>query len=173
MNTKIVKRRATGSAQTCASASRKVGLGSEAGAAVGVVCPAPSSPHVARNVTAMATTDTAEETSTSRSGEYGSSNVPATPAVTAKPTIIISHTVVAAAARRGASTRAAKSTSSDVPLALTPIPMRPNASTASAMPDPGLLSMHAVAMAASAPPVESTATPPTIHGVRRWPISEP
>ena len=47
------------------------------------------------------------------------------------------------------------------------------ASTASAMPNSGCVAIHAVATEASSPPTASTAMPPTIHGVRRAPRSEP
>ena len=95
------------------------------------------------------------------------------PAVTAKPTIIISHTIVAAAARRGASTRLASSTSSEVPQALTPAPITMKDTTAAAMPSASCEAISAVAAAAPIPPTASTAIPPTIQGVRRPPTSEP
>ena len=128
---------------------------------------------VATKVTHKATIDTADVTASSRSGEYGSSNLPAMPEVSAKPAIIISHTVVAAAARRGAATRLASSTSSEVPLALTPTPIIRKAGTASPRPAARLLPIQTVASAAATPPSASVAMPPTIHGVRRRPVSDP
>ena len=117
--------------------------------------------------------DTTLVTIIKRCGEYGSSQWPARPAVTAKPAIIIIHTSVAAPARRPSGTRLASITSSEVPLALTPMPMRVNPSTASAMPAGRLLAIQTVASAAVMPPVASTAMPPMIQGVRRPPTSEP
>ncbi len=90
-----------------------------------------------------------------------------------KPAIIMTQTMVAAAARRLSSVRLASSTSSDVPAAPTPTPIRPNAATASAIPNSGCVVIHAVATDAIKPPVARTAMPPTIHGVRRAPRSEP
>ncbi len=125
-------------------------------------------------MTSTAISDTAPLTIIKRCGVYGSRNLPAVPAVTAKPTIIITHTSAAAPARRGASTRLASSVSSDVPAALTPRPTSMNASTASARPAVRELSpIHAVATAPRKPPVASTTRPPMIHGVRRAPTSEP
>ena len=121
----------------------------------------------------IASTDTPAVTTTRRSGEYGSSRLPAPPAVTAKPAIIMTHTVVAAPARRACGTRLASSTSSEVPQALTPKPIITNPSTANAMPACGRVCIHATASAASAPPAASTAIPPMIQGVRRPPTSDP
>jgi hypothetical protein len=128
---------------------------------------------VESKVTQNAKTDTAAVTATRRSGEYGSSSLPATPEVSANPAIIISHTVVAAAARRGAATRLASNTSSEVPLALTPMPINRKAGTASMIPAARSLPIHTVASAAATPPSASVAMPPTIHGVRRRPVSDP
>ena len=99
--------------------------------------------------------------------------MPATPAVTAKPTIIIIQTMVAAAARRVSGTRLASSTSSEVPQALTPRPMSEKPTTASAMPAACCEDIHTVAAAEVTPPTASAAMPPIIHGVRRPPTSEP
>ena len=93
--------------------------------------------------------------------------------MSANPKIIISQTSVAAGARRGASTRLASSTSSEVPAALTPRPMATNDNTANARPASGAVAIQAVAAAAPKPPSARTAMPPTIHGVRRPPTSPP
>ena len=61
------------------------------------------------------------------------------------PAIIITQTMVAAAARRWSLVRLASSTRSDVPAAPTPAPIRQNATTASAMPNSGCVVIHAVA----------------------------
>jgi hypothetical protein len=74
-------------------------------------------------VTSQASTATDTVTVSSRAGRIGVEQRPATPAVTAKPTIIISQTSVAAPARRSGATRLASSTSSEVPAALTPRPI--------------------------------------------------
>ena len=55
-------------------------------------------------------------------------------AVTAKPTIIIIHTAVAAGARRVSATRLDIKTNKEVPQALTPKPIKLKASTDKAMP---------------------------------------
>jgi hypothetical protein len=124
-------------------------------------------------VTTNASADTVADTATRRSGEYGSRKRPATPAVNAKPMIIITHTVAAAAARRGASTRLASSVSSDVPAALTPRPTIENDSTAAAIAATGRSPIQATDAAAPTPPSASTAMPPTIQGVRRAETSAP
>ncbi len=93
-------------------------------------------------------------------------------AVIAKPAIIITQTMVAAAARRPGATRVASSASRLVPAAPTPTPTSENATMESAMPAAKLISISAVATAASTPPVASTAMPATIQGVRRPPTSE-
>jgi hypothetical protein len=175
--TKTVKCRAAGSAQTWASASRKPrtrlsALLAFAGGAVGN-SRWPSSRNRASTVSTSASAETAPDTMISRSGEYGSSSLPAIPAVTAKPRIIIIQTVVAAPARCCAATRLASSTSSEVPLAPTPRPTITKATTAVAMPATGWVAIQAVAMAPSSPPSPSTAMPPMIHGVLRPPTSEP
>ena len=90
-----------------------------------------------------------------------------------KPRIIMTQTTVAAAARRCGATRFASSTSSVVPAAPTPSPIATKATTASAMPAVRLNSIHAIATAATTPPSARTVIPPTIHGVRRPPMSEP
>ena len=170
----MVKRRASLSAHTWASASRKLGLAASASASAGAAGDwAVSTPHTASSDRHSASAHTPPHTCSSRAGVYGSSSWPLTPAVTAKPTIIISHTAVAAAARRSAATRLASSTSSEVPAAPTPRPISTKAATASAMPAAGLLPIHTVASAASTPPAASTAMPPTIHGVRRAVTSLP
>ena len=117
--------------------------------------------------------ETLADTIISRSGENGSSQRPARPAVSAKPTIIITHTSVAAEARRSACTRVASNTSNDVPLALTPRPTRMKLNAVKSSPATGAVAIHAVPTAAPKPPSASTAMPPAIHGVRRLPWSEP
>ena len=112
-------------------------------------------------------------TEISRAGVYGSSQRPASPAVTAKPMIIIIQTMVAAAARRSAATRLASSTSSEVPAALTPRPTNRKATAARARPAARCVAIHAVAPAASVPPAASTSMPPRIQGVQRPLRSEP
>ena len=119
------------------------------------------------------TPETKSATTTSRVGENGSSVLRATPAVTMKPTIIISQAMVAAAGRRVGSVRAARSTSNAVPAALTPTPISEKASVASARPASTLRVISPVATAASTPPAASTAMPPMMNGVRRPPRSEP
>ena len=74
------------------------------------------------------------ETATSRRPENGSRKWPASGAVTANPTIIITQTMVAAAPRRAGATPPASSTSSEVPAAPTPIPTHRKATAASASP---------------------------------------
>ena len=106
---------------------------------------------------------------TNRAAEYGSSSLPTTPEVIAKPRIIISHTVVAAPARRGGSTRLASNASSEVPAALTPTPMIRKASTAEHSAATRWVPRLAVAAAARHPPSAIVAIPPRIHGVRRAP----
>ena len=83
--------------------------------------------------------------------------------------IIISHTVVAACARRSAGTRLAISVKSEVPQALTPKPIRLKASTAKAMPCQSEVAIHRVDKAASIPPTPKTTMPPIIQGVLRRP----
>ena len=56
--------------------------------------------EIATQATAKARAETTPVTATRRPGEYGSRKCPASGAVSAKPKIIITHTVVAAAARR-------------------------------------------------------------------------
>ena len=175
---KSVNWRAAGSAQTWARASRKAGLAAgSAGAASGdgsaAATPGPSSPQSASTVSVSASADTAVATVSSRVAENGSSSLPAKPAVQAMPAIIISQTMVAAAARRGSATRLASSTSSEVPQALTPTPMKTKPTNASAMPGKRWLAIQAVAVAAVMPPSASRLMPPTIQGVRRPPTSEP
>ena len=112
-------------------------------------------------------------TTTSLSGEKGSRALPALTAVMAKPAIIMIQTMVAAGARRAGSARSASSVRSDVPAAPTPTPMRMNATMPSERPNASWVCMIAVASAASAPPLASTAMPPMIHGVRLRPPSDP
>ena len=95
--------------------------------------------------------------------------MPALTAVMAKPAIIMIQTMVAAGARRAGSARSASSVRSDVPAAPTPTPMRMNATMPSERPNASWVCMIAVASAASAPPLASTAMPPMIHGVRLRP----
>ena len=134
---------------------------------------APSIRQTAASVTSSAAPDTLAVTAISRAAENGSSSRPATVAVTAKPAIIIIHTSVAPAARRSAATRLAKSTSSEVPQALTPPPMSTKDSAASTTPKAKFRAISDVATAAPVPPAASAAMPPTIHGVRCCPRSEP
>ena len=89
------------------------------------------------------------------------------------PAIIISQTMVAAAARRSSTTRLASSTRTEVPDAPTPTPIIRKASTASAIPLHWLVVIQAVASAASRPPVHRIAMPPMIQGVARPETSEP
>ena len=91
----------------------------------------------------------------------------------AKPTIIITHTKVAAGARRSSGTRLASSTNSEVPQALTPTPIMANASAAKATPGPRCVPISTVAWAAKQPPADNTPMPPTIQGVQRRPSSAP
>ena len=91
----------------------------------------------------------------------------------ARPLIIISQTIVAAAARRWSSTRLASNTNTDVPDALTPRPIRVKATKAKSAPSMPWLAMSVVAVAAITPPVARTAIPPRIHGVQRPSMSEP
>ena len=133
----------------------------------------PSMPHTATTASRKAATPRPEVTATSRAGENGSSSWPATPAVTAKPKIIMIHTMVAAGARRGSATRLASSTSSEVPAAPTPMPIRVKATVARMAPATRSVAIQAVASAALMPPSASTAMPPMIQGVRRPPTSEP
>ena len=93
--------------------------------------------------------------------------------MTTKPTIIISHTAVAAPARRRSSTRLASSTRSEVPQAPTPPPTIMKARTASTIPAVRSVNISTVARAASTPPAARTAMPPMIQGVRRPPRSDP
>ena len=109
----------------------------------------------------------------SLAGEKGSSRRPATPAVTAKPAIIMTHTIVAAAGRRAGATSDASSASSEVPEAATPMPTAIKASAASASPNSNAVCMTGTAAAAPNPPRPSSAMPPMIQGVRRPPTSEP
>ena len=90
-----------------------------------------------------------------------------------KPPIIMTHTIVAAAPRRRSSVRLARSTSSDVPAAPTPMPISTKPAIASAMPAARFDAIHAVASDATVPPMPSNAMPPTIQGVRRPPTSDP
>ena len=55
--------------------------------------------------------------------EYGSNSLPAMPAVIAIPAIIISHVIVAAAARRRGAVAVANKANSEVPDAPTPNPI--------------------------------------------------
>ncbi len=87
------------------------------------------------------------------------------------PTIIMIQVIAAAAGRRAGATLAASRASSDVPAAPTPAPIMAKATTASAIPPD--VAIIVVANAASVAPSASTAMPPTIHGVRRAPLSEP
>ena len=83
--------------------------------------------------------------------------------------IIITHTVVAAGARKGVGTLLAMSANNEVPQALTPTPINPKASRFKAKPRVKDSAIHAVAVAASAPPTASNPMPPIIHGVQRRP----
>jgi hypothetical protein len=132
-----------------------------------------STPRTATSVSRKALPATAVATATRRSGEKGSRSWPETAAVTTKPAIIMSQTVVAAAARRRGSTRFARSARSEVPAAPTPTPIRTKAATASAMPPPTFVAIQVVATAAPTPPVARTPMPPTIQGVRRPETSDP
>ena len=94
--------------------------------------------------------------------------------MSAKPTIIITHTVAAAAARRGGSTRLASSVSSEVPAALTPRPTSENDSDGQRdRRDGPLAHPRQPTPRRRTPPSASTAMPPTIHGVRRAATSAP
>ena len=93
--------------------------------------------------------------------------------VTTKPAIIMIQTMEAAAGLRLGATRAASSTSSDVPAAPTPSPISRKATTARSSPGTSAVPIQAVATAARIPPVASTAMPPMIQGVRRPPWSDP
>ena len=115
----------------------------------------------------------AADTCSSTCGVYGSMSLPTTPAVTAKPKIIIIHTVVAAGARRSSGTCLAIRASSDVPQALTPNPIKLNANSASAKPYVGWVAIQTVAEAAMTPPTPNTSMPPIIQGVQRRPLSAP
>ena len=90
-----------------------------------------------------------------------------------KPMIIITQTVVAAAARRDGATRFAITTSNVVPQAPTPIPINTKAAVARAIPAKTRVSIQAVASAAPKPPSPSKAMPPTMKGVLRPPASHP
>ena len=173
-NTNSVKRRASGSDQTWRSAVMNAGLASGASLfSCAFARPSPSTPQMATSATARATPDTPPATASRRAGENGSRSLPATVAVIAKPAIIIIHTIVAAAARRSPATRLAMRTRREVPHALTPQPIAANDAIARAMPSAKWAAMSVVAKAAPTPPAASTAIPPTIHGVRRWPRSAP
>ena len=74
----------------------------------------------------MASAETTAAIVTSRVCENGSRKWPAIAVVTMNPTIIITHTMVAAAARRCSSTRFASSTSRVVPADPTPRPISRN-----------------------------------------------
>ena len=100
--TNTVNRRDSGSAQTSVRAARK--LGRACGACTGETVRGPSTFQIAASVTRSAMPATPAVTATKRAGEKGSRSAPATPAVTMKPAIIITHTMVAAAGRRAAST---------------------------------------------------------------------
>ena len=190
MKTKTVKRRAVSSCQT----SRRAAVKRRGAGSAGACCAAAavravradrldradgadgaegSSPRRARVVTTIAITATPAVTRTSRPGEYGSSRLPAVPAVIAKPAIIITQTQVAAAPRRSGRTRLASSTSREVPLALTPRPIIRKPSAARTSPAMRACAIQATAAAATRPPAASTAMPPMIQGVRRPPRSEP
>ena len=95
--------------------------------------------------------------------------MPAAPAVIAKPTIIINHTAVAAAARFCPSTRIASNTSNDVPAAPTPKPIITKPAVASSMPSLGVSVINEVEYVAAMAPAASITIPPMIHGVRREP----
>jgi hypothetical protein len=94
-------------------------------------------------------------------------------AVRMKPTIIITHTMVAAGARRSGTTRTARSVSKDVPDAPTPTPMAMKESVAPIRPRTVFDPIKATDSAAETPPRARTAMPPMIQGVRRPPISDP
>ncbi len=113
------------------------------------------------------------DTATSRVPENGSRKWPASGAVTAKPTIIITQTTVAAAPRRAGATPPASSTRSEVPAAPTPIPTHRNERAASPSPRARLVAASAVPQAAPKPPRQSAAMPPRIQAVRRPLRSEP
>ena len=104
--------------------------------------------------------------------ENGSRNCPASAAVKMKPTIIMIHTMVAAAARRVSATRLASSTSRLVPAAPTPPPISVKEMAAAIMPASMLEAMICTDTAAPKPPSASAAMPAKIHGVRLPPLSE-
>ena len=189
MNTNTVKVRAAGSVQTSLKASLKFcfckrslplpeNRSAPMLASVSVSVSASlrgcfSSPHKHTAVSSAVHRLKAAETCSSTCGVYGSMSLPTTPAVTAKPTIIIIHTAVAAGARRSSGTCLAIKASSDVPQALTPKPIRLNASSASAKPYVGWVAIQTVAEAAMTPPTPNTSMPPIIQGVQRRPLSAP
>ncbi|GJE60397.1 hypothetical protein MPOCJGCO_2509 [Methylobacterium trifolii] len=162
---------ALGSARTSRRTVRNgffaVPSGSAAASRVGSI------PVTASTATRKAISETAPDTATSRICEKGSRKWPASGAVIAKPAIIITQTMVAAAPRRSGATPVASSTSSEVPAAPAPMPTVRKESTASASPAAGCVAVSAVAAAAPKPPRHRAAIPPTIHGVRRPPTSEP
>ena len=130
---KIVKRREAGSDQTCARTARKGGLRS-CGRDAPSAARAGSTPATARSATTKAMAETQPETATRRALENGSRKCPASGAVTAKPAIIMTQTIVAAAPRRRSSTPVARSTRSEVLAAPAPIPTVRKDRTARARP---------------------------------------
>ena len=121
----------------------------------------------------MAIADTLALTATRRAGENGSRKCPATPAVMAKPAIIIIHTMLAAAALRWGATCLARVTSSEVPAALAPRPMAVKAAVQTKKPHTGLEPISIVPAAAPTPPPARIDIPPTIQPVVRPPTSDP
>mgnify|MGYP006288522117 CR=1 FL=1 len=108
-------------------------------------------------------------TSSKRAAEYGSMSLPTVTAVTAKPTIIITHTVVAAGARISCGTRLAIKASNDVPHALTPKPMKAKANKHITTPCVKSCAIQVVPQAAKLPPIAKISTPASIQGVHRRP----
>ena len=94
-------------------------------------------------------------------------------AVTANPAIIMSHTIVAAAARRCALDALGQEHEKRRSRGADPDPDQRERDYGQCDSSHGCVPIHAVATAAPTPPRASTAMPPMIHGVRRPPTSEP
>jgi hypothetical protein len=170
---KIVKPRAAGSLHCSFSAAAKPGFARGAGARPGVGSTAPSTPQTAKVATRNAITLTVAVTAIRRSFENGSRKWPARGAEIAKPRIIIIHTADAAAARRRGATLVASIARTEVPAAPTPTPTSRKDSADNVIPNGLDVEARAVPSAAPIAPSASVAIPPTIHGVRRPPMSEP
>ena len=177
MATNQVNCRVDGSRKTSPRASRNRTLGVMSMAASGCGWPIWegrfSRPSRVTAVMRLASRVTPVATATRRSGEKGSSNLPATPAVIAKPAIIIIQTSVAAPARRWAEVRLARRVRTDVPQALTPTPMSRNPRVTTIKPVPCALAIAAVPQAASQPPRLSSSMPPRIQGEHQPDVSAP